>query len=478
MKHSIKNMAVVLATALLLTACEGDDGAAGPTGPQGDTGTAGADGATGADGAQGPAGVPNAVTREDVLRTNANIAYASYGDSLIAAIEMRSYLAAFVADPTEENFADAKDAWLYSREPYGQTEVYRFRVGPIDALMDDGTIGEEGDGPEGAINAWPLGEALIDYVANNVDGDDGPEVASTVAGITGSIIEDTVTFPTIDGDVIRDNFELGGDERNVSSGYHAIEFLLWGQDLNGDGSGTGVRDNTPGQRPVTDYALDATCTNGPNLAPSVATCTRRGEYLLAAADLLIEDLEGVLEAWNPNGTTNHYASFVAGGDTSLALILEGMGRMSFGELAGERMNIALLTNSQEDEHSCFSDNTHRDIFLNAKGVQNAFEGEYERINGEIVIGAGVDDLLISEGLPELANDMRAALEDTMIKVSVIDQEARTGNPFDTQIQVGITEPNVSGAIAALSSQTDVLETVITGLNVTTGDLRQDTEEDI
>ncbi|MEM8768447.1 MAG: imelysin family protein [Pseudomonadota bacterium] len=264
----------------------------------------------------------------------------------------------------------------------------------------------------------------------------------------------------------------------MASGYHVIEFLLWGQDLNADLSGSGMRDNTPGQRPVTDYAIGGGCTSGPNPATGPEICERRGDYLLAAVDLLIEDLSAVTDAWNPNGTTNHYSNFVAGGDTSLAVILEGMGRLGFGELAGERMNIALLTNSQEDEHSCFSDNTHRDILLNAKGILNSFTGEYTRTDGSVLSGAGFDDLLASEGLPELANDMRAALEDTMLKVGVIDQVAKAGEPFDVQIQKGITEPNVSGAIQALSVQTDILETVITGLALTTGDLRQDTEEDI
>ena len=81
-------------------------------------------------------------------------------------------------------------------------------------------------------------------------------------------------------------------------------------------------------------------------------------------------------------------------------------------------------------------------------------------------------------MAELANEMRAALEDTMTKVGVIDQVARAGTPFDNQIQMGINEPNVKGAINALVSQTNILDRVITGLNVTTGDLRQDTEEDI
>ena len=454
-----------------LSACEGNDGAVGPRGPQGPQGPQGGSGEDGA------AGTPSAVTRDDVLRTNANIAYASYSDSLLTAVSLRRGLRAFVDNPTAANLAAAKRSWLASREPYGQTEVYRFRVGPIDALKGDGTMGEDGDGPERALNAWPLGEALIDYVANSVDGDAGPEVPSSTASIAGSIIADTANFPVINVDVVRDNLDLGGDERNVSSGYHAIEFLLWGQDLNADGS-MGERDTTPGRRPASDYSkTPGKCTSGDSLAAD-ETCVRRGQYLLAAADLLIDDLSRVVDAWSPNGENNHYAKFVAGGDDSLATILEGMGRMGFGELAGERMNIALLTNSQEDEHSCFSDNTHRDIYLNAKGIQNVFEGEYTRLDGDLLDGAGVGELLISESMPELANEMRAALEDTMIKVAVIDHEAKSGVPFDNQVQIGIDEPNVSAAIRALSSQTEVLERVIVGLGVTTGDLRQDTEEDI
>ena len=469
----IRPHALLVVGLLALGGCEGDDGAAGPQGPAGPAGP------TGGQGDQGEPGVtPKTVSRGDVLRTNANIAYASYGDSLLTALSLRTSLRQLVASPTEGNLEAAKRAWLASREPYGQTEVYRFRVGPIDALMDDGTLGEDGDGPEGAINAWPLGEGLIDYVANNVDGDAGPEIASSVAAIDENIIADAASFPTVDGSVIRANFELGGDERNVSSGYHAIEFLLWGQDLNADGSGGGRRDATPGQRPVSDYSTTpGGCTSGANSADD-DVCVRRGQYLLAAADLLIEDLTSVVNAWNPNGADNHYASFVAGGDESLALILEGMGRMGFGELAGERMNIALLTNSQEDEHSCFSDNTHRDILLNAKGIDNAFKGEYARLDGDTLDGAGIDDLLATEGMPDLANELRAALEDTMIKVGVIDQVAKAGEPFDNQIQRGINEPNVGAAIRALSAQTEVLERAIAGLGVATGDLRQDTEEDI
>lgn len=449
-----------------------------------DDGTNGSDGATGTDGApgtNGSDGISQFVTRDDVLKTNANIAYASYGDSLITAVSLRNSLQAFVDAPSQDTLNDVKIAWVESREPYLQTEVYRFRVGPIDALNNAGTIGDEGDGPEGQINAWPLGEAIIDYVANTVDGDPNPENASSTTDIDDNIIADSTNFPTITIDVLKDNFELNGDERNVTSGYHAVEFLLWGQDLNLDGEGTGPRDTSPGSRPVSDYFhVDngnvGACTSGEGNGADDSICQRRADYLLASADLLIEDLQRMVDAWSPSIEDNHYQTFIAGGDVSLAKILEGMGRLGFGELAGERIRIALVTNSQEDEHSCFSDNTHRDIYLDALGIQNAYTGKYVKIDGQVVEGAGIDDLLAVEGFPELANTMRASLEDTMVKVGVIDVRAKSGVPFDNQIQEGLNEPNITAAINALVAQTSVIEDTIEALEVTTGDLCQDTDQ--
>lgn len=463
-QQQFKPLVLAAIASAVLTACSGDDGATGPAGP---AGTAGANGAPGQN------GVSALVTRQNVISSNANIAFAACSDSLISAQNMRNYLQALVDNPSATSMRAAKDAWLAAREPYGQTEVYRFRVGPIDALRSDGTIGEEGDGPEGRINAWPLGEAIIDYVAPIVDGDSGPE--SPANAVTDNIIANSTDFPVINQTTLADSFEFGEDERNVTTGYHAIEFLLWGQDLNQDLSGAGPRDASGGQRPVSDYYA-AACTSGEIGSPD-DICQRRGEYLLAAADLLIADLTAVTNAWEP-GVGVHYQQFIQGGDQSLARILEGMGRLSFGELAGERMNIALVTNSQEDEHSCFSDNTHRDIFLNAKGVQNSYTAQYVRINGEVVEGASINDLLVVEGHAELANTLRASLENTMATATAIDTKAQTGTPFDVLIQEGVDQPNVVATINALVAQTDVIEQAIEALGVTTNDLRQDTEEDI
>jgi len=450
------SLAVVLG--LSLVACSGDDGT------DGINGTAGVDGA---------AGVAVTVTRDDVVTSNANIAYAAYSDSLISAYALKASLVAFVAMPTEETFADAKQAWLDSREPYGQTEVYRFREGPID--FENEETGEAG--PEGALNAWPLGEALIDYISTSpaVDGNAFKEDGVSRA-ISSNIIADTSI--TIDKASIIALSGEGDDERSVTTGYHAIEFLLWGQDLNEDlSSAQDVHDTTPGQRPVSDFNTSGGCTSGEGNMMADDICTRRGQYLTVAAQILIDDLKPVVDAWEPN-VGEHYIAFTAGGDTSLALILEGMGRLSYGELAGERINIALTTDSQEDEHSCFSDNTHRDIYLNAKGVQNSYGATYTRIDGEEIKGASIYDLLVSEGFPVLANDLRASLEATMAAASVIDTKAKSGTPFDVLIQEGIDQANVVAVISALVAQTDDIEEAITALEITTNDLRDDTEEEI
>lgn len=408
---------------------------------------------------------------DEVLEQHARIAHAVYEDSLEGARTLQLSLQALVDAPTDAKLQAARDAWLAAREPYGQSEVLRFRMGPIDSLD-----GVNENGPEGRINGWPLGEALIDYVAPAVDGDAGPESPDSVREISGNVIADRKRFPEINAEFIAGLHELGEDERNVASGYHAIEFLLWGQDLNADGGASPKRDSSAGQRPVSDYARSDACTSGAGNKQPAWVCQRRGEYLLAAAELLVDDLAEVTTAWAPNAD-NHRARFVAGGGESMAKILEAMGRLSFGELAGERINVALLTDSQEDEHSCFSDNTHRDILLNAQGIQNVFLGEYHRSSGQRLSGPGVRDFIATKHA-DLADKLGADLEATAQRAEKIDAVAKAGKPFDQQINFNGGNPDILGMIRALVAQTRTLEDVIHRLGLSTGDLRQDTEQKI
>ena len=428
-------------------------------------------------------------TVDDVVTTNADIGYAAYRDSLLTAQALRAAIDTFVAivSPTEQDLQTVKQAWLDAREPYGQTEVYRFRLGPIDS-----TNGVDEDGPEGQINGWPLGEAIIDYVvAPPTDGDEndsGGGNGTYFGSIANNIIADASI--TLDAATIAAFNEIGDDERNVVTGYHAIEFLLWGQDLNQGQTvwNSPPRDPSGGQRPVSDFEMSGTgsCTSGAVVNGSDVPCQRRKDYLQAVTQLLVEDLQAVVAAWDPNGAGNHYQTFVAGGNTSLAKMLESMGRLGFGELAGERIAIALQNDSQEDEHSCFSDNTHRDIFLNERGIANTFFGSYTSPvdPANSVDGTGIDDYLNDQGLTGVVTALTSSINAAVAAAQIVSDKAASGTPFDNQIASDgnggsvANRADVQAVIDALVAQTIGVQNVVTGLGLTTDDLLQDTECDL
>nr|WP_315169109.1 imelysin family protein [uncultured Deefgea sp.] len=281
------------------------------------------------------------VNQEQVIKQYGNLVSANYQDSLASSKDMQTKIDAFLAQPSAESLKAAQAAWLEAREWYGQTEAFRFYGGPIDSET----------GPEGFMNGWPLDEAYIDYVKGK------PK-----AGIINSKTPITEAK-------LRSLNERGGEE-NIATGWHAIEFLLWGQDFNKDGAG---------QRSFTDY------TTAPN-------AERRKQYLKLVTDMLVADLASVEKQWRA-GEKNYRAQFETKGDESIKKMLTGLGSLSRGELAGERTEVALDTQNQEDEHSCFSDNTHRDLVNNAKGIQNVWEGRYVRRSGEVLEGASLNQLV-------------------------------------------------------------------------------------
>lgn len=345
-----------------------------------------------------------AALKTDAMHTYADIVYASYADAYNLTVALQAALEAFVAEPSEETLQAAKDAWLAAREPYGQTEAYRFYGGPID----------DADGPEGLINAWPLDEAYIDYV-------EGDESAG--------IINDPETYPTIDTELLASLNEMGAEE-NISTGFHAIEFLLWGQDLSAESAG---------QRPYTDYVADGTAPNP----------ERRGQYLLAAADLLLANLDEMVTAWEPDVADNYRAEFLAlNPDRALENILTGIGVLSKSELAGERIFTAYDNQDQEDEHSCFSDNTHRDIITNAQGIQNVYLGEYTRVDGTEISGTGLTDVVAAVD-PELNEQILALLDTSMEQVNAMHV------PFDQAIVLADHRPQVLETVYALQDQGDL-----------------------
>ena len=376
-----------------------------------------------------------------VVATYADIARAMYEDSLAAAQELHAAVDAFLAAPSEDAHAAAKTAWLAARVPYQQTEVYRFG----NAIVDDW---------EGRVNSWPLDEGLIDYVDTAHYGTESPENAYYTANIVANpeltVGAQTVDAKTIDAALLSDLQEADEVEANVSRGYHAIEFLLWGQDLNGTGAGAGAR-------PWTDFSLEQ-CTH--------ENCDRRREYLGAATDLLVTDLEDMVANWQVGGEARTGLLVERPAQQGLSAMLTGLGSLSYGELAGERMQLGLLLHDPEEEHDCFADNTHNSHYYDQVGMVAVVEGRYRRVDGSVVAGPSLLGLLEAKD-PQVTEQLASSMAATSEAMTAMKTRAEAVEAYDQMIGPDNPEGNavVQAVIDRLKEQTLAIEAAVAALDL-------------
>lgn len=363
-----------------------------------------------------------------ILEAYANIVLDNYTNALKDAKNLKVVIDKFAKTPTQENFDAAKKAWLDSRESYGSTEIFRLSNGPIDA--EEGWIADAYGSLEGQINAWPLDENMIDYTVDAEGKLTSGNIIDTVGKFNpGGEDSKEVDVTKITVDALTDLNENGG-EANVSTGYHAIEFLLWGQDQD---YANFMDDNvtkgpmTAGQRPLTDFTTDK-------------NSQRRLAYLKASSEKLVKDLETVASAWKKEvkGNQGLYQAALLGKlkgkdkdknidqKEALKQIIAGMGVFIKSELANERIAVAVLTPSEEDEHSCFSDNTHRDLVKNYEGFKNVLTATY---NGK-KYGKSLFDAVDKE-TKERIEKLMSSIEE---KIESVDRIAKTEAHFDYQIR--------------------------------------------
>lgn len=376
-----------------------------------------------------------------IVAIYADIAAANFSDSHTAAVRLQKKIESLLANPSEESLAAARAAWIAAREPYMQTEVFRFG----NKLVDDW---------EGKVNAWPLDEGLIDYVSRAYTEADTQEneayainvIANKTLKIAGETIDASKITPQL---LVRSLHEAGGVEANVATGYHAIEFLLWGQDLNGTGKGAGTR-------PATDF--DPTnCTGG--------NCDRRAEYLRVTANLLVDQLKLMAGHWSSAGVARRDV-LKDDGNAGLVALFTGLGSLTYGELAGERMKLGLMIHDPEEEHDCFSDNTHNSHYFNAVGIKNIYLGSYTRLDGSKVSGPSVSDLVRAKS-PQLDAMIRAEIDETMRRMTAMVERARTVEAYDQMIGEDNAEGNavVQAVIDQLAVQARAFEEAISVLGI-------------
>ena len=337
-----------------------------------------------------------------VLSNYVAIVDATYQDTVAATKELSAAIGNLVTAPAESTLTAARNAWLAARVCYSQSEAFRFYDGPIDQL-------------EGQINSWPIDENYIDYVA----GDAG-------AGLINSVSN----FPVLSRDLILALNQKEG-KKNISTGFHAIEFLLWGQPV----------EPGAGKRSWRDYA------DGAPLAE------RRRQYLRLVTDLLVENLEAIAADWAGGVTGNYRSHFLAlEPDAALAHLLKGIGALSGPEMAGERLTSAYETREREEQQDCFSDNSRNDLIDDALGIQNVYFGNYRSPRGRNIQGPGLHDLLLRAD-PEFAGTMAA-----QIRAAVA--AARALPPLFDQALLGPkTAPGrvaIKAAIQAFQAESDLI----------------------
>jgi putative iron-regulated protein len=378
-----------------------------------------------------------------VVETYANVAQAMYGDAVSTARDLAKAVDALLATPNDETLKAARAAWIKARVPYQQTEGYRFGNKVVDDL-------------EGKVNAWPLDEGLIDYVDAGSYGDTSDSNAlyraNVIANKSIRIGKKQVDASKITKKLLADTLhEASGVEANVAIGYHAVEFLLWGQDLNGTGPGAGTR-------PASDYSLQ-NCTNG--------NCERRRDYLKAVTDLMVDDLMTMAKAWEAKGKARQDV-MKKSPNGGLATILTGLGSLSYGELAGERMKLGLILHETEEEHDCFSDNTHNSHYYDQMGMVAIYNGKYTRQDGTVVQGASLAEFAKAKAPAEAAK-VEEAMNNTVAKLKAIKDRADSGKEaYDQMIAEGNTEGNkvVQDGVDALVAQARAIEVLVKKLGLT------------
>jgi putative iron-regulated protein len=304
---------------------------------------------------------------------------------------------------------------------------------------------------EGRVNAWPLDEGLIDYTSADYGNEENSLAALNIIAtpkftLSGTEIDATTITPDLISGTLH---EADGIEANVASGYHAIEFLLWGQDLNGTGPGAGAR-------PFTDYLQGDACTGG--------NCDRRAAYLQAATDLLVADLEEMTANWAEGGAAR--TAVTADPQAGVLAMLTGMGSLSYGELGGERMKLGLMLNDPEEEHDCFSDNTHNSHYYDGLGIRNVYLGSYTRIDGSLVEGPSLSELVAAAD-PAIDTQLKAELDASVAALGAVKAAAEAGLAYDQMLAAGNVEGEalIMAAVNALVTQTASIDRAVTALGL-------------
>jgi putative iron-regulated protein len=313
-----------------------------------------------------------------------NIAEAASRSALSQGVALKEAVSAFVKDPKAETHLLAKVSWMRARLPFLQS-------GFSHVIAESGKVGSD---ISNRLNGWPIDLGHIDYTC-------------LMAG--GNIISSKEKYPTITSELLR-SMNLKAGESDFTTGYHVIEFLLWGEDLDKESSG---------KRSFKDYDK-----NNSELAK------RRADYLLTCCDLLIQDLEDLVSEWDTESKNNLRSSLESMPSDQAIIKILGMVSFLADDLAKSQIGSIISKSATFKEQSTFSDTTHFDFLHTVAGISNLAAGAYVGLDGKLqVLGLGLI------GLAEQIPNSRADKIRSLINNAMKSAQAFKG-PFDQFNQEG------------------------------------------
>jgi putative iron-regulated protein len=302
---------------------------------------------------------------DDEIEAYADMAQARYAEAAAAAKLLRKACDTLLKAPSEINMSTARTAWIAARKPYMQGEAFRFYDGPIEKL-------------EGAVNEAPITPSVID-----------DWISRSKAPITVKALAKA---------------NQKSAEHDVTTGYHAIEYLLWGAD---------------GKRPYTEYSK-GTVEND-----------RRRAMLLATTSKLQSDLGQLSSQWSKANRKSYRAKFLKLPEReALGRMVNGMAILAGKELPRDRIETPLAGKDPHDEQSDFSNTTTADFVSGVEGLAMLWRGD-----GKFRGLAG----LVKSRKAEVATQVDAALADLEAKSKALP------NPWDVVFAKDATSPERKSA---------------------------------
>ena len=132
------------------------------------------------------------------------------------------------------------------------------------------------------------------------------------------------------------------------------------------------------------------------------------------------------------------------------------------------MKLGLILHDPEEEHDCFSDNTHNSHYYDQVGMIAIHTGTYQRRDGSTLEGPGIA-AIAAEKAPEEGKAVEGLMATAESKLKAIKDTADSGKmAYDQMLAKDNAEGNklIEDAIAALVAQARGIEAEVAKLGLT------------